>query len=262
MTSISVSIGGSLSVPRSAKASFSGVKKSPSGAFYYDDNDVSMKSVPIANCEGDYPLKEDELKRYFGVEPSRMAKLPEYYIIPRLHSTLVDPNQNEIVGAMTSGGSGVVPILGRAVNQAFAVNEQKHVAKSGSKQWYITGEVIVYTPVEWVPIVRETRTIPKNHFEAEYNRTTTMIKTTELYGSGEASFTMSIGGGWNGLKLELSNTTSLKASYTRSNEYKEEIKQKGRLGNVVIKEVVMGMCLRMKRVYERSIHLILSKGQR
>ncbi|KAF9324318.1 hypothetical protein BG006_000673 [Podila minutissima] len=117
-------------------------------------------------------------------------------------------------------------------------------------------------PPPWAPIICEKRTIPKSHFELKYEKTTTTIQTSELYGKGEACFTISIGGGWKGAKLELSSTISVGASYKKSTEIKEEITQKGKLRSVVIKEVVLGMCLRMKRVYERSVPLYLNDKSR
>ncbi|KAF9980943.1 hypothetical protein BGZ65_004495 [Modicella reniformis] len=173
-----------------------GVKKTDrSKAFYYDERDVNMISVPICQCEGDYILSPDELRRYFGVEPSRMGKLPEYLIVPRLNSTW---------------------------------NAER--SKSTSKWWDITGEVVAYKPLEWVPIVRE-KSIPYNHFEAEYQNKTTTIQTSEIYGRFEPSFTMSIGSSWKSIKTEISTTTE---------------------------KLTMGMCLRVKRVYEHSIHLFLN----
>ncbi|KAI8601886.1 hypothetical protein EDD21DRAFT_428373 [Dissophora ornata] len=165
-----------------------------------------MIEVPVCACEGDYILSADELKRYFGVEPSRMGRLPEYLIVPRLNST-------------------------------WNANRSK---STGRSWWDITGEVVAYKPLEWVPIVRERSTIPYNCFE--------------IYGHFEASFTMSIGGGWKGLKAELSTTSSVEASYRTSTK----VKEKGKIGDVVIKELAMGMCLRVQRVYERSVNLYLN----
>ncbi|KAF8926160.1 hypothetical protein BGZ58_000141 [Dissophora ornata] len=65
---------------------------------------------------------------------------------------------------------------------------------------------------------------------------------------------MSIGGGWKGLKAELSTTSSVEASYRTSTK----VKEKGKIGDVVIKELAMGMCLRVQRVYERSVNLYLN----
>lgn len=259
-----------------------GVKKSPSNAFYYDDNVVNMIEIPIAQCEGDYPLTEDELKHYFGVESSRMGKLPEYFIIPRLNSSITGDIKKSVSNVIDLGSLKERFFLGAAAGEVppglsladfvgqCATEYEQHTGKpapqnwyiTGNKYWYITGEVVVYKPLAWVPIVRERVTIPKSHFETEYEKKKTTIQTSELYGKGEACFTMSIGGGWRGLKLELSSTVSVEADYRKSTEVKEEITQKGKIGDVVIKEVVMGMCLRMERVYENSVHLYLNdKGR-
>lgn len=102
------------------------------------------------------------------------------------------------------------------------------------------------------------RTIPCSHLEMEFEKTTTTIQTSEIYGKFETSFTLSIGGGWKGIKAELSSTTSIEASYKTSFEAKETIIQKGKVGDVVVKEVVMGMSLRVERVYERGVHVYLN----
>jgi hypothetical protein len=203
----------------------SGVKKSVgSQAFYYDDNDVNMIDVPVAGCEGDYILSATELERYFGVEPARMGKLPEYIIIPRLDSTW---------------------------------NTSR--SESTSRSWWdITGEVVAYRPLAWVPIVRENGIIPYNHFETEYEKSTTTIETSDIYGHFEASFSMTAGGSWKAVKAEVSISTKVEANYKKSSEVKEEIKQKGKIGDVVIKEIILGMALRVQRVYERSVHLYLN----
>ncbi|KAF9116672.1 hypothetical protein BGX30_005890, partial [Mortierella sp. GBA39] len=202
-----------------------GIKKSiGTKALYYDDNDVNMIDVPVTGCEGDYILSAAELKRYFGVEAARMGKLPEYLIVPRLNSTWNSSRSN-----------------------------------STSRSWWdITGEVVAYKPLAWVPIVREKGTIPYNHFETEYERNSTTIETSDIYGHFEASFTMSIGGSWKAVKAEVSTTTKVEANYKKSTEVKEEIKQKGTIGDVVIKELILGMALRVQRVYEHSVHLYLN----
>ncbi|KAA8893230.1 hypothetical protein FN846DRAFT_963280 [Sphaerosporella brunnea] len=203
---------------------FPGVKQAKSGAYYYDDNDVKMIKIPVGNCTGDYILTPAELKRYFGVDPARMGPLPEYLIAPHLDSTW-----NE----------------GRSKN-------------TGRTWWDITGEVVAYRPIEWVPIVRELNTIPYSHFEVEYKKTTTKIQTSELYGHAEASFTIALGASWKGIKVEASTTTSIEASYKTSTELHEEIVEKGKRGDVVIKELAMGMALKVKRVYERNVKLYLN----
>ncbi|KAG0052325.1 hypothetical protein BGZ90_006519 [Linnemannia elongata] len=205
--------------------SFPGVKRANgSNAFYYDDNDIKMIDVPVGQCEGSYILNPDELKKHFGVDPARMGKLPEYFIAPRLDTTW-NTSRSE---------------------------------STGRSWWDITGEVVAYRPIAWIPIVRELRTIPRNHLAMEFEKTTTTIQTSEIYGKFETSFTLSVGGGWKGIKAELSSTTSIEASYKTSWEDKETIIQRGKIGDVVVKEVVMGMSLRVERVYERAVHVYLN----
>ncbi|KAF9176697.1 hypothetical protein BGZ51_009738 [Haplosporangium sp. Z 767] len=208
---------------------FPGVKRaSGSQAFYYDDNDINMINIPIGQCEGDFILTADELKRYFGLDASRMGKLPEYLITPRLNSTWNHNRSN----------------------------------KTGRSWWDITGEMVAYRPIEWVPVVRVKSTFPYSHFPVEFNKTTTTITKSELYGHFEASFTMSISGGWKSITMEASTTSSVEASYRTSTEVKEEITQKGTTGDVVVKEIMMGMSLRVERVYERSVNLYLNNDDK
>ncbi|KAG0376022.1 hypothetical protein BGX24_008392 [Mortierella sp. AD032] len=193
-------------------------------ALYYDDNDVNMIHVPVAKCEGDYILSAAELQHYFGVEATRMGKLPKYLIIPRLNSTW---------------------------------NSSRSTSTSRS-WWDITGQVVAYKPLAWVPIVREKGTIPHNHFKTEYERNSTTIETSDIYGHFQSSFTLSMGGSWKAVRAEVSTTTKVEANYRTFIEVKEEIKQKGMIGNVVIKELILGMALRVQRVYEHSVHLYLN----
>lgn len=216
----------SCSTPDFAMDSFPGVKQtSGSKAFYYDDRDINMIDVPVGECQGDYILSKADLKRYFGLDPSRMGKLPEYFIAPRLDSAHND--------ARSTGG---------AFDEIRAISD-------------VTGEVVAYKPLEWIPSVHARKTIPYNHFKVEFEKTETTIKTAELYGKFEASFTISAAGGWKSIKAELSSTSTFEASYKITTESKEEIKTKGNLGDVVVKELVMGMSLRVRRVYERSVHM-------
>ncbi|KAG0605689.1 hypothetical protein M758_9G080300 [Ceratodon purpureus] len=203
---------------------FPGVKRADSGAFYYNHDDVKMISLPVqTRCDG-YNLTPQELRKYFGVDPDRMQQIPEYLIVPRLHS------------AWNSSRS----------------------AQLGGSWWDITGEVVVYKPEQWIPIVKELSTIPYSTMQVEFQKTTTTVQTSEIYGSFTASFTLSAGGGIHGVRAEVSASTELKASYRTTSEVKQEITEKARLGNIAVKEVAMGMQLQVSRVSERSVHLYLS----
>ncbi|KAF9979684.1 hypothetical protein BGZ75_009343, partial [Mortierella antarctica] len=205
--------------------SFPGIKQTTgSKAFYYDDRDVNMIDVPIGQCQGDCILTEAELNRYFGINPSRLGKLPEYIIAPRLHSA-------------------------HDASRSFSGMEETRLMSE------VTGEVVVYQPLEWIPFVHARKTIPHNLFQTEFERVETTIKKSEIYGSFEASFTMSAGGGWKSMKAEASAGATFEANYRESKEFKEEIKTTGKHGEVVVKEIVMGMSLRVKRVYEHSVNL-------
>ncbi|KAF9978893.1 hypothetical protein BGZ75_009889, partial [Mortierella antarctica] len=142
--------------------------------FEYDQDDVAMINVPVADCRGDVLLTHDQLERYFGVEPVGDGQLPEYLITPRLHSFW---NHNCPKGFW----------------------------------WDITGEVIVYKPIAWVPFVRKISTIPYTEIPTWVTTMTTNIRVSELYGSYEASFKLGAGIGIEGLKMELSNSISVKA---------------------------------------------------
>lgn len=52
----------------------------------------------------------------------------------------------------------------------------------------------------------------------------------------EAAFTLSAGGGWSGMKMDLSTTTKVEASYRTSTKVDEEIVEKAKFGDVVIEE--------------------------
>ncbi|KAF9537460.1 hypothetical protein EC957_008102 [Mortierella hygrophila] len=143
----------------------------------------------------------------------------------------------------------------------FAMNFLTGIKKSIGTQalYYDDNDVnMIDVPVAGFPIVREKGTIPYNHFETEYEKNSTTIETSDIYGHFEASFTMSIGGSWKAVKAEVSTTTKVEANYKRSTEVKEEIRQKGTIGDVVIKELILGMTLRLQRVYEHSVHVYLN----
>ncbi|KAG0361190.1 hypothetical protein BGX24_005384 [Mortierella sp. AD032] len=115
--------------------------------------------------------------------------------------------------------------------------------------------IVAYKPLAWVCIVRDNSTIPYNHFETEYEKKSTTIETSDIYGHFEASFTLSIGGSWKAVKAELSTTTKVELNYKKSTEVKEEITQKGNIGDVVIKELILGMALRVERSHSSSLYL-------
>ncbi|KAF9936994.1 hypothetical protein BGZ67_001820 [Mortierella alpina] len=190
--------------------SFPGIKQTAgSKAFYYDDRDVNMIDVPIGKCQGDSPLTDAELDSYFGIHPSKIGKLPEYIIAPRLHSA-------------------------HDASRSFSGLQETRLMSE------ITGEVENHSP---------------NLFHTEFESVETTIKKSEIYGSFEASFSISAGGSWKSMKAEASAGATFEANYRETKEFKEEIKTKGTYGEVVVKEIVMGMSLRVKRVYEHSVNL-------
>ncbi|KAG0259913.1 hypothetical protein BG011_002311 [Mortierella polycephala] len=115
-----------------------------------------------------------------------------------------------------------------------------------------------YKPIEWAPVVRVKSTYPFSHFSVETLKMTTAITTSELYGRFETPLTMSIGVGWKSIRMETSTTTNIMAACVTSTKIKELIAQRGLTGNIIVKEIMMGMSLRVKRVYERSVHLFLN----
>ncbi|KAG0227717.1 hypothetical protein BGW41_003706 [Actinomortierella wolfii] len=202
-----------------------GIKKViGSHTLYYDDNDVNMIDVPLAACEGNYTLTAGELQRYFGIEAARMGKLPEYIFVPRLNSEW-NPARSD----------------------------------STSRSWWrITGEVVAYRPLEWVPIVHDRNTIPFSQFEEKYKGTTVTVEAKEIYGHIDASVSMSVGGNWKAIKAEVSLSSSLEVTFRKTAETKQIIEREGTIGNVAIKEIVFGLSLRMQRVYEHSVNLHLN----
>ncbi|KAG0337116.1 hypothetical protein BG000_005815 [Podila horticola] len=122
----------------------------------------------------------------------------------------------------------------------------------------ITGEIAVYTPIEWVPVVRLLETIPAGVFKSKITEKTTIIRKSELYGKFATTFTLGDEAGLKGLKMEFSETSKLVAKYSCSNEVKQRILTTAELGHIAINKIVMSMSLRVKRVYEHTVHLHLN----
>ncbi|KAG0342188.1 hypothetical protein BG000_006322 [Podila horticola] len=184
--------------------------------FEYLDEHVTTVPVPIAECEGTYPLSRGKLLRYFGVESETPSQLPEYIIVPHLHSSW------------------------------------KEDCPKGY-WWDITGQVIAYTPIEWVPIVHLSDTIPFNVFEKEITVTSREMSSFELYLSADATFNVSMNTGWKGLRMDIGYANGIKANYKTSTEMESIIR--AHEGKVAVKKIVMSMALRVKRVYQRAVRL-------
>ncbi|KAF9309782.1 hypothetical protein BG003_009354 [Podila horticola] len=188
--------------------------------FEYLDEYVKTVQVPIAECEGTYPLSRKKLLRYFGVESETPSQLPEYIIVPRLHSSW------------------------------------KEDCPKGC-WWDITGQVVAYTPIEWVPIVHQLDTIPFNVFEQEITVTSRETSSFELYLTADATFNVGMNTGWKGLKTDVGYASGVKANYKTSTEMVGIIRANE--GKVAVKKIVMSMALRVKRVYQRSVHVHLNE---
>ncbi|KFH63279.1 hypothetical protein MVEG_10689 [Podila verticillata NRRL 6337] len=81
---------------------------------------------------------------------------------------------------------------------------------------------------------------------SEYVRTTSKFLKSELYGSFKSSFTLSLSGGIEGLKLGITNNVCVGASCTRSTEARETFIIQGKTGDAVVAEIALGMGLCLK----------------
>ncbi|KAF9999538.1 hypothetical protein BGZ80_002399 [Entomortierella chlamydospora] len=145
---------------------FTDVKReNDTNAFYYSESDVKKSRVEI-----DYNgclLTEQQLRSYFGIDNSKMMELPEILIVPIFNST------------------------------------SKNAKKDS---WYsITGHVVVYKPLAWVPKVTLLNTIPRSKITTRTEIKPTKIEPSKLYTNLGTDFTLSIRGGWKGVRTKSTN---------------------------------------------------------
>ncbi|KAF9345311.1 hypothetical protein BGX26_003296 [Mortierella sp. AD094] len=214
------------STPDLAMYEFTDVKREKdTNAFYYNESDVKRSKVEIdySGCR----LTEQQLRSYFGIDNSKMMELPEILIVPVLDSTW------------------------SSYDESTKLN-----------WWNITSHVVAYKPLAWVPKVTLLNSIPRSEIDIEIEMRRTKIETSKLYANFETDFSMSIGGGWKGVKAKMSTSAGAGANNDRTSEVKGETSQSGKLGEFVIEEWALGMCLRVQRVYERYVDLSLDKEEK
>ena len=191
------------------------------GKYYFNDSDINYVQVPLAQCEGDYILTKDELRDYFGVDETRFGTLPQYLIFPHLD----------------------------------AANDSGRTSATGKKWYDITGLVIAYEPVEWVPIVKRLGTVPKSVVQTDYSSKTVTVTTNQVYGSVQVSASISAGKNIGCVKMAGSASTDFGASYSMSTTAQEEVKTKATYGDRVVQQLSMGLSLRVRRKWERSLSI-------
>jgi hypothetical protein len=115
--------------------------------------------------------------------------------------------------------------------------------------------MVVYRPIEWVPIISCTKTFPRNTITQEFKREKTTTTTSKLYGKVESELEISGGANYMGMKVEakLRAEASVQASM-ESNDVDKIITQ-GKLGDKVVKEVWVGMLIRVEEVFNHNVRV-------
>ncbi|KAF5672293.1 hypothetical protein FHETE_3791 [Fusarium heterosporum] len=201
---------------------FNDTKIDHSGNYYYTDDDVKTVRLPLStNCSGDIQMSHKQLKEWFSIAEGTLPSVPGYYISPRLNSTW---------GGYYSGNS-------------------------GRGWWRVTGDVVVYKPVEWVACTERMRDFPKGailtHIEKERTETT----KTKLYAGAEFSLEVSGGGGFMGMKAEVKTKVSTGVEWEKEIMNKEKYTQSGDLGDRPLTELAVGLMLRAEEVYTHTIDI-------
>jgi hypothetical protein len=115
--------------------------------------------------------------------------------------------------------------------------------------------MVVYEPVEWVPVVTTTRTFARDEIETTLKEKVTKTDTSKLYGRLHTELKVSGGHNLYGIKVEASVTAEASVEAKRETERVEEITKQGKLGNKVVHEVWVAMSLKVRKVYSRKIQL-------
>lgn len=191
---------------------FDGPAKDNNDAYYYNDGDVKVIRVPLSNeCYGDLRMDHEQLQEWFGISNDNLPDLPAYYISPRLDSTSGD----------SSGG-----------------------------WWKVTGDIVAYKPIEWVPSVARIRDFPKNSLVTKIEKQRVEITNTKLYAKPGFALEISGGGNFMEMKAEAKATADTSVSFER-----EEYTQEGKAGDEPLVEVAVGLMLRVEEVYTHNINI-------
>ncbi|TGO43746.1 hypothetical protein BCON_0954g00010 [Botryotinia convoluta] len=195
---------------------FTGIKRDANGAYYYNSDDIPQIQVPMAQqFSGNLNLTQPQLDYWFGVSQS-LPSLPKYLVQPRLHS-------------------------------------QWNLSKYDG--WDITGEMIVYEPVEWIPIVTAVRSHPRSILEQTYTNESTSTTSSEIYGRIQAELEISSGINMFGVKAQAKISSEAKVEGRITSDDVSRIRTEGTLGDKVVKEVWLTMSLKVKPIFSRKIVL-------
>lgn len=170
----------------------------------------------------------EQLKEWFSISDDTLPDLPAYYISPRLDSTWGDYYYN---------GS----------NRGW---------------WKVTGDIVVYQPIEWVPSVVRIRDYPKNSILTTIERERVETTTSKLFAKAEFALEISAGGNYMGMKAGAKATASTGAAWEK--EVKNTIKytENGVVGKEPLTELVVGLMLRVEEVYTHNIDIwVDDRGQ-
>ncbi|KAM3078260.1 hypothetical protein ACMFMG_002445 [Clarireedia jacksonii] len=195
---------------------FSGIKQDSAGAYWYDDRDIPKVTVPISKTfDGNTSISLEKLEEHFKFQ-SDLPPIPKFLIRPRLDSSW------------------------------------NYKSNDG---WDITGEMVVYEPLEWVPIVVSERTYPKGAFTKSFEETEVTVSENKLFGKVSSELEISGGGSFFGVKIEAKVKAEGSVEATLKTERIQKIVTEGKLGDMVVKEIWFALGLRVKQVYSRKINL-------
>ncbi|KAK2738855.1 hypothetical protein CKAH01_18736 [Colletotrichum kahawae] len=201
---------------------FDSPAKDNDGAYYYKDGDVKVIRVPLSNdCYGDLRMDHDQLKEWFGISNDNLPDLPAYYISPRLDSTW------------------------------------EGYYKDGTNRgwWRVTGDIVAYKPIEWVPSIARIRDFPKNSIVTKIEKERVETTTTKLYAKAGFSLEISGKGNFMEMKAEAKATAETGVDFKREVKNVDKYTQEGKVGDEPLVEVAMGLMLRVEEVYTHHINV-------
>ncbi|KAH0421235.1 hypothetical protein CcaCcLH18_13555 [Colletotrichum camelliae] len=196
--------------------------KDNNGAYYYNDGDVKVIRVPLSNeCYGDLRMDHAQLKEWFGISNDNLPDLPACYISPRLDSTW------------------------------------EGYYKDGTNRgwWRVTGDIVAYKPIEWVPSVARIRDFPKNSIVTKIEKERVETTTTKLYAKAGFSLEISGGGNFMGMKAEAKATAETGVEFEREVKNVDKYTQEGKVGDEPLVEVAIGLMLRVEEVYTHNVNI-------
>lgn len=196
------------------KMEFEGVKKDDDGVYYYDGDELEKTAIPLSDTvEGDASLDRDKLEELFGLTESSLPELPRFLVSPNLSSTWGGYYEHE-------------------PEQAWC---------------FLTGNVAVYKPVEWVASVTLVKDWPEGEERDPLPREEVEGPVLRLYEPAE-------------LALEIPDLDGCLRARAR---IKEEVVLGDDLGDLERNvtgdveqggvELVLGLMLRVEEVYRCAV---------